>query len=82
MEKLDARTYCYAGCLEGRGFDECGEHGFVVPDIDEDTGTYTCEFVPFAPRKLYTKVCLTLNVRKILYIFNPDSDNVLLCESI
>ncbi|WP_243119445.1 metallophosphoesterase family protein [Roseburia sp. 1XD42-69] len=55
MEKLDARgTYCYAGCLEGRGFDECGEHGFVVLDIDEDTGTYTCEFVPFAPRKLYT----------------------------
>ena len=24
MEKLDARgRYCYAGCLEGRGFDEC-----------------------------------------------------------
>lgn len=35
MERLDARgTYCYPGCLEGRGFDECGEHGFVVLDID------------------------------------------------
>lgn len=54
-EKLDARgTYCYAGCLEGRGFDECGEHGFVVLDIDEDTGRYTHKFVPFARRKLYT----------------------------
>lgn len=53
-EKLDARgTYCYCGCLEGRGFDECGEHGFVVLDIDEDTGNYTQEFVPFAQRKLY-----------------------------
>lgn len=55
MEKLDARgTFCYAGCLEGRGFDECGEHGFVVLDIDEDTGKYTHEFVEFAQRKLYT----------------------------
>lgn len=54
-EKLDARgTYCYAGCLEGRGFDECGEHGFVVLAVDEDTGKYTHEFVPFARRKLYT----------------------------
>ncbi len=54
-ERLDARgTYCYPGCLEGRGFDECGEHGFVVLDIDEDAGNYTHEFIPFARRKLYT----------------------------
>lgn len=52
---LDARgTYCYSGCLEGRGFDECGEHGFVVLDIEEATGKYTQEFIPFAQRKLYT----------------------------
>ena len=54
-EQLDARgTYCYSGCLEGRGFDECGEHGFVVIDVDEETGSFTHEFVPFAQRKLYT----------------------------
>lgn len=54
-EQLDARgTYCYSGCLEGRGFDECGEHGFVVIDVDEETGGYTHEFIPFAQRKLYT----------------------------
>lgn len=53
-ERLDARgIYCYPGCLEGRGFDECGEHGFVVLDIDEETGEYTHEFVPFARRMLY-----------------------------
>jgi len=53
-ERLDARgVYCYPGCLEGRGFDECGEHGFVLLDIDEATGRYTQEFVPFAYRKLY-----------------------------
>ena len=29
-ERLDDRgEYCYSGCLEGRGFDECGDKGFV-----------------------------------------------------
>ena len=53
-EVLDARgTYCYSGCLEGRGFDECGEHGFVLLDINEENGTYTKELVPIAWRALY-----------------------------
>ena len=53
--QLDARgTYCYSGCLEGRGFDECGEHGFVVIDVDEMNGKYKQEFVSFAQRVLYT----------------------------
>lgn len=52
---LDARgTYCYSGCLEGRGFDECGSHGFVVLDIDPSSGSYTHEFVPFARRTFYS----------------------------
>ena len=52
-ETLDARgMYCYPGCLEGRGFDECGEHGFVVLDIENKKCKTT--FVPFAGRKLYT----------------------------
>lgn len=50
---LDARgNYCYPGCLEGRGFDECGEHGFVVLDIENKKCTST--FIPFASRNLYT----------------------------
>lgn len=54
-EKLDARgIYCYSGCLEGRGFDECGEHGFVLLDIEEETGKFTDVFIPFAKRQLYT----------------------------
>lgn len=53
-DKLDARgVYCYSGCLEGRGFDECGEHGFVLLEIDEEEGTCRRTFVPFAARKLY-----------------------------
>ena len=46
-------VYCYPGCLEGRGFDECGEHGFVLLDIDEEKGTVKDTFVPFAYRHLY-----------------------------
>lgn len=55
MEALDNRgTYCYPGCLEGRGFDECGEHGFVLLDIDGENRTCLTEFVPIAHRNLYT----------------------------
>lgn len=54
-ERLDGRgIYCYPGCLEGRGFDECGEHGFVMLTIDETAGTIESSFVPFASRNLYT----------------------------
>lgn len=53
-DKLDARgIYCYCGCLEGRGFDECGEHGFVTLEIDEEEGTCRRTFVPFACCRLY-----------------------------
>ncbi|MBQ7973868.1 MAG: DNA repair exonuclease, partial [Clostridia bacterium] len=48
---LDQRgVYCYAGCLEGRGFDECGEKGFVLLNIENKS--IRTEFVSFAKRKL------------------------------
>lgn len=54
QEKLDTRgTYCYSGCLEGRGFDECGEKGFVLLDINEETSEITSKFIPFSERILY-----------------------------
>ncbi|MCR5520905.1 MAG: metallophosphoesterase [Lachnospiraceae bacterium] len=50
--ELDGRgRYCYPGCLEGRGFDESGEHGFVVLDIDEDNGRIDTELINIASRK-------------------------------
>lgn len=53
--QLDNRgMYCYSGCLEGRGFDECGQKGFVVLDIDDEKLTAGFSFVPFAYRSLYT----------------------------
>lgn len=53
---IDSRgTYCYSGCLEGRGFDECGEKGFVLLDIAEDSLTglsqVDFQFIPFAARQ-------------------------------
>ena len=52
QEKLDKRgVYCYSGCLEGRGFDECGEKGFVLLDIEENK--IKSKFIPFASRNLY-----------------------------
>lgn len=49
--KLDSRgVYCYSGCLEGRGFDECGEKGFVLLTIE---GLHvSTRFIPFATRQL------------------------------
>ena len=49
---LDERgVYCYCGCLEGRGFDECGEKGFVL--LDAEDGRLRSRFVPFAKRTLH-----------------------------
>lgn len=45
--------YCYCGCLEGRGFDECGKHGFVLLDINEDDFECKREFIDFAKRHMY-----------------------------
>ncbi len=44
-------TWCYCGCLEGRGFDECGEKGFVLLETAGDR--ITSRFVPFAQRQLH-----------------------------
>lgn len=81
---LDSRgVYCYSGCLEGRGFDECGEHGFVLLNVDEQTGKIEREFVPFASRRLYevfvdvtgsmTTSMIAQKVGLALEAYSPDS---------
>ena len=59
IEQLDERgIYAYSGCLEGRGFDECGPKGFVLLDIKKNNLTTT--FVPFAKREIVeTEVNIT-----------------------
>mgnify|MGYP000093285638 FL=1 len=45
-QTLDGKgIYCYSGCLEGRGFDECGPKGFVLLTVDSNRIQH--EFVPF-----------------------------------
>ncbi len=52
QDRLDDRgIYCYSGCLEGRGFDECGQKGFVLLEVNE--GKLTTSFVPFAKRQFH-----------------------------
>lgn len=37
LSDIDKRgKYAYCGCLEGRGFDECGKKGFVLLDINNN----------------------------------------------
>lgn len=50
-EPLDKRgIFAYSGCLEGRGFDELGEKGFVLLDVDEKS--IKSQFISFAKRTL------------------------------
>ncbi len=52
VNRLDASgVYAYCGCLEGRGFDECGPKGFVLLEVEN--GNVTPTFVPFACRQLH-----------------------------
>ena len=43
--------YCYSGCLEGRGFDECEDKGFVLLEIDGRHIQH--KFIPFSCRQLH-----------------------------
>lgn len=51
-EKLDSRgSWCYPGCLEGRGFDECGLKGFYLLEVIG--ANLTKEFVSLAKRTFH-----------------------------
>lgn len=54
--RLDARGIAaYSGCLEGRGFDECGTKGYVLLTVEGSRVSH--RFVPFATRTLHTAEC-------------------------
>lgn len=49
---IDLRgKYVYSGCLEGRGFDECGKKGFVVINIEDKKISH--EFISLSKRCLH-----------------------------
>ncbi len=49
LKKAGKTWYAYAGCPEGRGFDECGEKGVLI--VDAAPGKVSAEFVPTASRR-------------------------------
>ena len=56
VAKVDRRcTACYCGCLEGRGFDECGACGFVLLEINGKQ--ISQQFIPFATRRMHSLTC-------------------------
>lgn len=68
--RLDNRgIYAYSGCLDGRGFDETGEKGFVLLEIID--GKIVDKFIPFAPRYFYEKEVTIENVDN-WYTFRDD----------
>ena len=63
-QKLDTRgTAVYSGCLEGRGFDECGPKGFV--ELTYENHVLNWEFIPFARRRFYTVAVGITNVDNV-----------------
>ncbi len=59
IEELDGCVYGYCGCLEGRGFDECGTKGAVSIEIDGDAGKVSVRTLNFA-KKHYEAVKLSV----------------------
>lgn len=52
IDQLDYRgSYCYSGCLEGRGFDETGKKGFVLLDINNHS--IQNQFIEFSSRNFH-----------------------------
>ncbi|MBQ3405200.1 MAG: DNA repair exonuclease [Oscillospiraceae bacterium] len=52
QQRLDERgVYCYSGCLEGRGFDECGDKGFVL--LETGTDGISSRFITWSLRRVF-----------------------------
>ncbi len=49
VQKNGGTYWAYPGCLEGRGFDETGEKGFLFGSVDK--GSVNMRFVPFSRRR-------------------------------
>ncbi|MCI8388061.1 MAG: hypothetical protein HFE63_06290 [Clostridiales bacterium] len=52
IKQLKSTYYAYSGCLEGRGFDECGEKGAIIAVADKSEGRFQlgAKFVRFSKR--------------------------------
>ncbi len=75
--KLDDRgRYAYSGCLEGRGFDECGQKGFVLLEIDKEISS---RFIPFAKRTIWEKQVDISSTRNYYAAYQRIKEEIKLC---
>jgi len=51
LQKAGDTYYAYAGCPEGRGFDECGQRGVIIAEVERGR-TQVC-FVPLGGRQYH-----------------------------
>jgi DNA repair exonuclease SbcCD nuclease subunit len=73
--KLDSRgIYVYSGCLDGRGFDECGSKGFVLLEINNGDATH--EFIPAASRTLYERAVDITGMQTTMQMVRKIEDNI------
>lgn len=71
--EIDSRGLaCYSGCLEGRGYDECGEKGFVVLEIN-DKKIKNLQFICNSERQLLT---VEIDITGVIDVFNYVLDKV------
>ena len=49
VQTAEGTAYAYPGCPEGRGFDELGDKGFLIGEVDK--GSVKLRFIPFALRR-------------------------------
>lgn len=65
-EKLDSRgNYRYCGCLEGRGFDECGPRGFFLLDIQN--GALVSEVFLSLAKRMVCEACADISYCNTYY---------------
>ncbi|MCR5216311.1 MAG: metallophosphoesterase [Lachnospiraceae bacterium] len=77
---LDERgVYVYSGCLDGRGFDECGEKGFSLIEINE--GVLTHHFVPMSSRILRHQIVDVSNCENTAQMLKKVQDALISVDS-
>ncbi len=67
-------VWCYSGCLEGRGFDECGDKGFVLLEIDG--GKLEKQFVKTSKRNIVSVECNITGVADTGEMMNRINESV------
>ena len=74
---LDGRgRYAYPGCLCGRGFDECGPHGFICMNIDEKKHRVESKFLAVDSRNLYRVTVDVSDCMKTIEMIDRASDKL------